>query len=189
MSRLKNINLEGKNLNFSSLLAGQVISGSCFFDSKLQHADLNYVKAVNTDFTNANMSSSKMKKSRAIRSVFRYTILDDADLEGTNFYLSDFTGANFVATNLRNCDLSHCCFAEAILAADLRGATTNGVDFRDVLIEHCTFDKNTFNGAILTEVQRAWVNAMLEAQVIFGLTNKANKDILEIVDANQELNP
>lgn len=180
--RFKNTSFEGKNLNFSRLLAGQVLSGTNFCNSKLQHANLNEVTAVNSNFTKANMSSCKMKNGKAVRSVFCGTVLDDADLEGTNFYLGDFTGANLVATVLRNCNLTHCNFANAVMSADLRGSKLYGVDLTSTVIEHCIFDANTFDGAKLTSEQKAWVDRKLESQMIESLSAKAEQDILAVLD-------
>lgn len=147
-------------------LAGADLSGADLREADFRRADLSGAKLTRADLSGATMIGARLMGVDLGEATMRQTDLYEASLAGANLRGVDFSGAWLLRLALKE--------------ADLTGANLTGVDFyradlRGAIGLEAARDLGTarFHQTIVTERERAIVEAALRAQSWFDIRHEA----------------
>lgn len=126
-----------------------------FVGSNLSGLLLNNNNVNSCDFTDSDISSSRIQRSNLTGNVFRNCSLNGTEFSRSNIGSCDFSGADLTGSTFRACNFSHNTITNArlngvsFIEMALQDITFEGA-LEDCLFENCGFHKVTFQNCRIT---------------------------------------
>jgi len=178
---IKEARFSNRNFNYANMekafLPMAELSGSTFYGTKLDHAELFEADLSNSDLRRAQLNFTQMVKSN-----LKFSKLQHATLEKTNFSSAKMNDVNFTNANLQDAILSKASLKFTIFdyanmkAADLREADLEGARLTGAMLQSVQLTGAILTNAVFTQADLTGVDfrAVNLAQVDFSGAKLSN---------------